>query len=206
MQWKSPKVSAVLAGNSAIKTAFGASPEFWALGELGGRDSSAAGTQTVNSSIDLSVDLTQSVKQNLLVGLYNPVVTGAAVGVTDVVLGVYANGSQIENLDLGNGTAAKAALTDDVLNLGSLSSAPFGGSTLDLKITLGVTTNTVSSGFDVGLLIGNPPSGSSSAGLLNLVSAMAGFGGSAAGSSTGSSSGTLTPDPNQVLAPSALHA
>jgi hypothetical protein len=64
--------------------------------------------------------------------------------------------AQIEILDLGNGAAAKAALTDDVLNLGSLTSAPFNSSsTLNLQITL--ATNTVGSEFDVGLLIGDPP-------------------------------------------------
>lgn len=45
-----------------------------------------------------------------------------------------------------------------MLNLGSLSSGPLGSnSTLDVQITLGVTTDQVSSGFDVGLLVGGVP-------------------------------------------------
>jgi hypothetical protein len=135
-------VNAVLTGNSAIKTAFGVTPEFWTLGEFGGQNSSVAGTQTVTSVLNLFAALAQSVNQDLLVGFYNPAVTGPAAGVTDVVLDVYADGTEIENLDLGNGTAANSTLTDDVLDLGPLSSGPLGSSsTLDLQITLGVTTN-----------------------------------------------------------------
>src|SRR5262249_1250212 len=76
----SASVSAVLAGNANINAAFAATatPSYFAIGELGGRHSTSGGQQTATSEVSFSVDLTKAGKlDHLLLGLYNPVSTGA---------------------------------------------------------------------------------------------------------------------------------
>jgi hypothetical protein len=105
-------VSAVLNNDPNIKNAFGVSPEFWALGELGDKISSLkpGDTQeTATSSFDVFVDLSKSAKHDLLVGLYGPVVTDASKIneiVLDVTLGA---GPSLEHADFITDISGTAA-------------------------------------------------------------------------------------------------
>jgi hypothetical protein len=121
--------------------------------------------------------LTQlAVKQDLLIGLFDPVTKGS--GFTNLAFTVQENGTTVVSKDFTSTEVAqaKAYFTDRPLDLGSLSSM----SSLDLTIDLQVTTNSTGSGFEAGLLIGDPPpNASSNAAFDRLVSAIASFGGSA---------------------------
>jgi hypothetical protein len=67
-------VSAVLASNPLIAGAFGATPEFWAVGELGANATGVGGggDSSVHSSVDVRVDLSHSQRHDLLVSFYHP--------------------------------------------------------------------------------------------------------------------------------------
>ncbi len=85
--------AAVLAANSNIATAFGASPVFFAIDELGGQyaKSGAVGSNTTTSTVNLTVDLTKlASEQDLVVGFYNGTALGA--GFTSMTLTITADG------------------------------------------------------------------------------------------------------------------
>jgi hypothetical protein len=152
--------SAVLSANPNISTAFGASPTFFAIEELGGAHASggSGGSQTSKSTLILTVDLTQlSVRHDLRVGLYNPVSTGA--GFTNLTLDLYADGTDVVHKAFTSVSAAKTYFTDDPLDLGSLATGPLSGNTLTVQAVLQVTTASAGSGFYAGLIIGDPPAG-----------------------------------------------
>jgi hypothetical protein len=160
-------VNAVLAANPAIKMAFGSTPSFFSLGELGGGHA-RAGTdvETTTSSLEVKVDLNQlSDRQDLLVGLYHPFASGK--GVTQVTLDISANGSDLFHEAFSSASAAVAFFSDHPLDLGSLAHGGIigQGDLLDLKVTLGVTSNSAGSAFDAGFLIGDPPPGLAPPGL-----------------------------------------
>jgi hypothetical protein len=150
--------TAVLSANSNISTAFGASPSFFAIGELGGWHSSLGNTaQVTTSTLYEAVDLTQlAVRGDLIVGLYN----GAAVGsgVTSVTFDLYADG--IDEIHQVFATAAQAVtyFSNHAFDLGSLATGqPLGANTLNLQATLSVTSTTAGGGFYGDLIIGDPP-------------------------------------------------
>jgi hypothetical protein len=148
-----PSVTPVLAADPRIAAAFGKSPVFFALGELGGSHA-ATGVQieTTRSDVDLTVDLTElTVKHDLLLGLYQPVVLGS--GFTHLVLSVRAGDTALLKRGFTSVSAAETYFTDHALDLGPLGA----GTMLSLKISLKVTTNATNSGFDAGFLIGDPP-------------------------------------------------
>ena len=86
--------AAVLAANPDIATAFGASPVFFAIDELGGQYAKSAGTgpETNTETVNLTVDLTKlASEQDLVVGFYNGTALGA--GFTSMTLTITADGS-----------------------------------------------------------------------------------------------------------------
>jgi hypothetical protein len=183
-------VSAVLNNNPNVKSAYGASPEFWALGELGDKISGLkpGDTQeTATSSFNVFADLTKSARHDLLVGLYGPVVANAGKIneiILDVTLGA---GTSLEHADFVtdiSGTAAAKAtafFTDHPLDLGSLNAAPFNPSgTNEISIKLTVTGGS-GAGFYAGFVVGDPPPGA----VPNLATASAAFGGDAGNSQRG---------------------
>ena len=126
-------VASVLSINPNIDAAFGASPSFFAIGELGGAHSSQGGrSQTSTSEIDLTVDLTQlPVRQDLLVGLYDGVAVGS--GFTKLTFDIYADGADVLHQAFSSVAAATAYFTDHAIDLGSLSSGPLSGDSLGLE-------------------------------------------------------------------------
>ena len=149
----SASTATILADNSAIKSAFGSSPVFFATAELGGAHSNAAtGSQQTTSLIAEDVDLTQLAKpEDLVVGFYNGASVGA--GVTQVTFNLFVNGSDVDSQTFSTAAAAKAYFTDNSINLGSLS----GESSLSVEAELTVTTSTAGSGFYGDLIVGDPP-------------------------------------------------
>ena len=116
------------------------------------------------------------VKKDLLVGLYNPVVSNAA-GVSEVIFDVSENGSNVVHQDFTSAASAQAYFTDHPLDLGALGGI---GSSLDLVVSMQVRTTVAGASFAAGLLIGDPPPLASS-GPADLIAHMASFGGAPAG-------------------------
>ena len=166
--------SAVFRANRAIATAFGATPRFFALGELGGAHAGpGTASQTATSEIDETVDLTKlTTRQHLVVGFYSGATTGA--GVTAVGFDLYADGMDVLHKSFASAAAAQTWFTDNAVDLGSLASGqPLGGSTLTLRAVMTVTTDAGGSGFSGNLIIGDPPG--APAPTHGLVAAMAAF-------------------------------
>ena len=149
--------NAVLAANGAIKTAFGASPAFFAVGELGGGYSvSGTGPQVVNSTITEAIDLTKlKARGNLVIGFYDGDAVGT--GVTKVTVTVLADGATVYQNTFTSGAAAEAFFTDDAVSLGSLASGSLSGNALSLKVTMQVTTDAANAGFYGDVILGDPP-------------------------------------------------
>jgi hypothetical protein len=116
----SSSTSAVLSANPGIAAAFGVSPAFFAIGELGAAyGSGAAGSQTNTSEIDLTVDLTElGSRQDLVVGLYNPTVVGS--GITNIAFDFFADGIDLIHQVFTSASAAANYFTDHGIDLGSL--------------------------------------------------------------------------------------
>jgi hypothetical protein len=148
---------AVLAANHDIKVAFGSSPVFFAVGELGGGYSSGGkASQTVTSSFDETVDLTQLAKRrDLVIGLDNGTVAGS--GFTSLTFDLFADGNDVIHQTFTSAAAAQSYFTDHAIDVGSLASGALSGNTLSLQATMSVTTGSAGSGFYGGLIIGDPP-------------------------------------------------
>ena len=170
--------AAVLNANAKIKAAFGASPVFFALGELGGGFSrGGTASQTATSEIDESVDLTKlASRQDLVVGFDHGTTLGA--GVTGVSFDLYADGTDVLSKTFTSASAARTWFTDNAVDLGSLASGqPLGADTLTLRAVLTVTSNTAGSGFYGDIIVGDPPSAPhASAAPARFVDAMASLG------------------------------
>ena len=166
--------AAVLAANINISTAFGATPDFFAIEELGGAYSNGgSGTETVTSTADLTLNLgVLAARQDLLLGLYNPTVVGS--GFTSLTFTLTGDGQTLVNQTFTTVAAAEAFFADDALDLGSLATGPLSGSILTLEATLTVTTASAGTGFYTGLIIGDPPPAAS--GTSHFAQAMAGLG------------------------------
>jgi hypothetical protein len=160
--------NAVLTANSAIKTEFGASPKFFALGEVGGRHATAGtDVETTTSSVTVDVDLAElATPGDLILGLYDGDAVGA--GVTGVTLTVSGVGVTTFTEAFASGALARTGFTDKAFNLGSLAST----GTLDLTVSLTVTSDAAGSGFFGDFIVGDPPPAAA-----KLTAAMAAFGG-----------------------------
>ena len=174
-------VSAVLAANPNISAAFAAtaSPSYFAIGEMGGGYSSSGfGLQTSTSEITFNVDLTKvGTLDHFLLGLYNPVTTGAGFKTLD--FDVFLNNVHVVDQTFTTVADANTYFTDHALDLGQLD----GNHVLAVDIQLSEVLKTPGSGYYFNFLAGDPPplGGSSSGGsgtsdLHQLVAAMATFG------------------------------
>ena len=145
--------SAVLSANPIIATAFGSSPVFFAIGELGGAHSTVGtDSQVITSNISFTVDLTQlAVRQDLVVGFYHPTTLGA--GVTSMTLDIYVNGTDTLNVNFVSAADATTFFTDNAFDLGSLAS----GDTVNVEARLSITTASPGGGFDGAFIFGDPP-------------------------------------------------
>ena len=194
-------VAAVLTANAAIKTAFGAAPVFFGIGELGGGYSAGGvGVQTITTSFKETVNLTKlSLRRDLVVGFYKGTTVGA--GFTSMTFDLYADGVDVIHQTFSTAAAAKTYFTNNAIDLGSLATGALSGNTLTLRATMSITTNVAGSGFYGGLIIGDPPA---SASVRSFTQAMAGMGGQA---SAVASALMATPHSAGVMlaTPSALH-
>ena len=155
--------AAVLAANPNIATAFGASPVFFAIDELGGQYAKSGGTgpETNTETVNLTVDLTKLVsEQDLVVGFYNGTALGA--GFTSMTLTITADGSATPLFTQTFTTLASAEtfFTNNAMDLGKLGTGALAGSTLTLTATLSITTASHGDGFYASLIVGDPPGAS----------------------------------------------
>ncbi len=170
--------TAVLAANANIKTAFGASPEFFAIDELGGAYAKSGGTapQTTTETVNLTVDLTQlASRQNLVAGFYNATELGA--GFTSLTFTLTGDGTSLVNKTFTTLASAQAFFSDTAMSLGSLSTGALGGNILTLVATFSITTDAAGSGFYAQMILGDPPGAAPGASSRQqFVHAMAGLG------------------------------
>jgi hypothetical protein len=174
-------VASILNANSNLKAAFAVTPVYFGVEQLGGGHTASAGSQTSTSEAILNIDLSQlSSKKDLIVGLFNPVATGA--GFTDLQFSIKASGVTISK-DFTDLASATAYFTNDALDLGSLAAAPFNANNLlTIDITMSVTTAAAGDSFSAQALIGDPPP--ASAGAAHMASLMAAFGPTASSADT----------------------
>ena len=170
------EVNPVLAANSAIKTAFGASPTFFALGEVGAGHATGGTTAEVGaSSVTVDIDLAElSSPGDLILCLYG----GDAVGngVTGVTVSVTDDGSSLLDKSFTSGGAAKSYFSDRAFNFGALATS----GQLDLTVTITVASDKAGSGFYGFFIVGDPPPAARSAeGPGRLAQAMAALGSNA---------------------------
>jgi hypothetical protein len=144
-------------------------------------------SQTTTSEVDLTVDLTQlAVRQDLLVGLYHPMATGAGFAslTLDIYVGAPSTPTKTRVLhDVFTSVAqATAFFTNNAIDLGSL--ATVSGNTLSLRAVMSVTST--GGTFNAGLILGDPPaSRAGNVTVAGFAHSMAGLGGPAAGSIAG---------------------
>jgi hypothetical protein len=180
----SATTAAVLTANSAIKSAFGATPVFFEVAELGGGYSNGGkNAQTTTSTISETVDLTKlASRQDLMVGFYD----GAAVGtgVTGVTFNLFVDGVNVDTQSFATAAAAQTYFTNHAVDLGSLVS----GSTLvgtnnilTVSAVLTVSSNKASSGFYGDIIVGDPPATQTAppAALVNAIASFVPGGGAA---------------------------
>ncbi len=195
--------AAVLSANANIATAFGASPDFFAIDELGGAYSSGgSGSETMTSTADMTVDLTQvAAPQDLLIGLFDATTLGA--GFDSLTFTLVGDGQTLVSQTFTSLAAAETFFTDNPLDLGSLTSGALSNPTLTLEATLSVTMSSAGSGFYAGLIIGDPPSAGAHAS--RFAQAMAGMGGGMATSQPVRAGAALT-EPMLALSKAAATA
>ena len=170
------QTSAVLNSQAKIKAAFGSSPSFFSLGELGGGQSSAnARAESSTTSVTTNVNLADlSPSGDLALGLYDGKLVGS--GVTSVSLEVTANGAVLLNDANMSAATALATFSDDGFSdLETLGTA----GTASLEISLTVQSDSVGSGFYGDFILGDPPAATKPHAHVqaeSLISAMASFG------------------------------
>ena len=149
--------NAVLAANSNITAGFGPSPVFFAVDELGGAYSTGGTTlQTTTETVGLTVDLTKLASpEDLVAGLFNATVVGT--GFTSLTFTVTGDGVSLYSATFTDVGDAETFFTNHVLDLGSLTSLPLSGNTLNLQVSFSVTTSGPGSGFYADVILGDPP-------------------------------------------------
>ncbi|MHB8528643.1 MAG: hypothetical protein ACYC8V_03915, partial [Caulobacteraceae bacterium] len=174
--------NAVLAANPNIAAAFGASPTFFAIGELGGSYSvNGTSSQTTTETLNLTVDLTRlASRQDLVAGFYNATAVGP--GFVTLTFDLSADGNSVVHKTFTTVAAAQTFFTDHAKDLGALSTGALSGNILTLQASFSLTTATANSGFYAQLIIGDPPNASHAAPTHRFAEAMAGLGGKAGGS------------------------
>jgi hypothetical protein len=180
--------SPVLAANSKIKSAFGASPVFFAIGELGGSNFTNGTTVTTASVIDETVDLTKlTTRGDLLIGFYNGTVVGGDGNFRGATLDIYVDGTKKIHQAFASAADARTWFTNNAKDLGSLASGSTlvgTNDTLTLKAVMTVTTIFGDTGFYGQLIIGDPPAvAKAAANGHRFVAAAAGMGASGGGGS-----------------------
>ena len=166
--------------NSNIATAFGASTEYFGVGEIGGGSASAASTSTASISETVNLaDLTTP--GTLVLGLYDGAASGS--GVTGVTFDLFVNGVDKVHQSFSSGAAAQAYFTNDAVSTG-VTLGNTGTVTLQAVLTVTTTPGSGPSSFVGDVILGDPPAGQSRTGAAvhPFVQAMAELGGGAAAS------------------------
>jgi hypothetical protein len=185
----SASTTAVLTDNPAIKTAFGASPVFFAIEQLGGKyaKSGGSGAQSVTDTVNLTVDLTKlASEQDLVVGFYGA--AGAGTGFSSLTFTLTADGGGTPLLTKTFTTLVSAEnfFTNNSMDFGKLGTGALAGSTLTLQAQFVLTTSAPGTSFYANLIVGDPPAAS---GATRFAQHMAGLGAGSAGSPSAPSVG-----------------
>ena len=188
---------AVLTANAKIASGFGASPSFFAIGELGGGYATSGGTaaQTTTESLSFTADLTKLASvQDLAVGFYGGTGAGAA-GFSSLVFTLTADGTTIFTQTFTTLASAVAFFTDGEMTFGKLETGSLAGTTLTFEAKFALTTTAPGTSFFGNLIIGDPPAGAT-----HFAHQMAGLGG-ASGASPTTLGAATAPQPLMLTAP-----
>jgi hypothetical protein len=147
-------IAPVLSANAVIASALGSPLSVLALEEVGGGyGTGATGSETTTSTTDFTALLNATdLSQDLVLGFYGGHVNGS--GVIGVSLSISADGVSLVDVSFASGAAAAAYFNDNAVDVGSLAGPTFASGSLDLSVTMQVTTNTAGSGFFGGILVG----------------------------------------------------
>jgi hypothetical protein len=152
----SAAVTAVLAANPNIASAFGSSPDVYALGEVGSAHATA-GTDAETSTSTVTFDLnTANLASNeeLAIGFYDGD-SVAPAGVTNVLLNVTENGQSLIDESYASDAAARTYFADNAL--GDLLLLSPGGGAVDFSVSLTVSADEAKSGFYGDFIVGGAP-------------------------------------------------
>ena len=201
----STSVNAVLAANPTISSVLSELSGGFvsAIGELGGRHSSAGAqsqvqTSTINATVELDGLAGAGLKEELVAGLYNG--AAAASGFTSMTFDVFAGSAHVLHKVFTSAAAAKAYFTDDVIDLESFPGPQIGGP-LQVKAVMTVTGAAPGTGFYGGLVFGEQLQNAPAA--QRFAQAVAGFG--ARGGDVGSMP-AHTPGAQTMMLTSGRHA
>jgi hypothetical protein len=143
----------ILKANPMIKAQMGHDPTIFAIGELGGGYSGTAGTQTVTSYVEESINMAKlSASGNFVIGFYN----GSAVDPSDVsvLIQVRDNAGYLLNQTY-NGNEAMSLFSGTAPTLPNTAFTNSG--TEGVTITMTVTTMVAGAGFSGDFILGDPP-------------------------------------------------
>jgi hypothetical protein len=151
-------VMGLIAQDPNTQAALGSNPAVFAVGEVGGEHSgTGAGVQTSTASTGITLDLLQLVNPADLFLAFDHT-SASTSGISNVSLGVSADGMSLLTESFSSAAAATAWFTDHPLDLGSLASGTLAASsTLDLHVSLSVTSTHAGSSFDTQFLVASAP-------------------------------------------------
>jgi hypothetical protein len=142
--------AAVLAANPDIASGFGASPAFYAIGELAAAHTSAGSeSQTLTANLGFSANPGVATG-DLMVGLYNASVIGD--GFTSLTFDISAQGHDLMHDVFTTAAAATAFFTDNAIDLGSLAT-----DLPNVSVSLTVVSDVAGGGFAGEMIFGDPP-------------------------------------------------
>ena len=148
----SSDTSAVISANSNLAAAFGTSPTYLALAEMGSLyDSGGTTSETITDRLQFTVDPNQlAASKDLILGLYHPTQSGTG---GSLVFDVTINGADVVHQGFTGLSSATAYFTNHALDLGSVAGFAMNGP-ISVGVTLAETNTAANSGLAFGLLLG----------------------------------------------------
>jgi hypothetical protein len=146
-------ISAALASDGKIRKAFGSSPSYFAMGEIGGaHQKGGAGSETADEQLKMTINPGSLVDpKSLLIGFYGDKALGS--GFSSLTIDVNINGFDFVDQTFTSLSKAEAYFSDDPITLVSLQ----GAGAQNVTISMSETTTKAGQGFYTGFVLGDPP-------------------------------------------------
>lgn len=143
---------------------------YFALVQAVAEHSGGTGTQTMNASIDFSVDLAAVADpQNLVMGF-----NGVGTGLLSMSFSVTVEGQELENHSWTDLADALAYFNDRFTDYGSIEDLDADGNgSIDFQFAFEIITGTAGDGFAAAIIVADPPPAAGSADAYEMTTAMA---------------------------------